>query len=148
MDEHIEKAVAQMVKYPANFGHHCELPLYKPGGYGNTGISINRDSEALGRSNWRVIVQNLFERFPQMDWLHRSALDFKWDDRPPFVIIESRHWAVGWVNELLVDTQNEEAVLAVLAWADSLADYPVADDMDYSQEQMMEDRDNEQTDKD
>lgn len=34
MDEHIEKVVAQMVKYPANFGHHCELPLYKPGGYG------------------------------------------------------------------------------------------------------------------
>ena len=31
------------------------------------------------------------------------------------------------------------AALAVLAWADSLADYPVADDMDYSQEQMMED---------
>ena len=29
MDEHIEKVVAQMVKYPANFGHHCELPLYK-----------------------------------------------------------------------------------------------------------------------
>ena len=40
------------------------------------------------------------------------------------------------------------AVVAVLAWADSLADYPVADDMDYSQEQMMEDWDNEQTDKD
>ena len=30
---------------------------------------------------------------------------------------------------------------------DSLADYPVADDMDYSQEQMMEDWDDEQTDK-
>jgi len=74
MDEHIEKIVAQMVKYPANFGHHCELPLYKPGGYGNTGIAINRDSEALCRSNWRVIVQNLFERFPQMDWLRCSAL--------------------------------------------------------------------------
>lgn len=59
MDEHIEKVVAQMVKYPANFGHHCELPLYKPGGYGNTGISINRDSDALERSNWRVIVRHI-----------------------------------------------------------------------------------------
>ena len=36
MDEHIEKIVAQMVNYPANFGHHCELSLYKHGGYGNT----------------------------------------------------------------------------------------------------------------
>lgn len=51
MDEHIEKIVAQMVKYPVNFGHHCELPLYKHEGYGNTGISINRDSDALERSN-------------------------------------------------------------------------------------------------
>lgn len=52
------------------------------------------------------------------------------------------------VRPAVIDTQNEEAVLAVLAWADSLADYPVADEMDYSQEQMMEDWDNEQTDKD
>ena len=76
-------------------------------------LTQHRDSDALERSNWRVIVPDMFERFP--------------DD----VAIEStNHWAVGWLEYLLV-RPNSPAAVAAQAWADKLANYPVADDDDF-----------------
>jgi hypothetical protein len=133
MSEDYAQYVKEMLRSPEYFGHHCELPLYEPGGYGNTGLSICRDSEALARSNWRVIIADLAEFFPYHHWQEKEAGDFGRHARPPFVILRSGHWAVGWVEELFVDTENEAALKAVIDWANRLEDYPCADEEDYSQ---------------
>lgn len=82
--------------------------------------AIHRDSEALERSNFRTIRHDLESRFP---------LD---------VVIETfSHWAVGWTEEILV-RPDTEAARAAEEWRAKLAEYPVADDEDWSEEENTE----------
>ena len=76
-------------------------------------LSVNRDSDAIERSNWSVITEDM-ARFG--------------DDQ---AIERMNHWAVGWVDYLLVNP-GSAAVAAALAWRAKLANYPVANDEDYS----------------
>src|SRR6266545_4224594 len=77
------------------------------------GLSQHRDSDAIDRSNWRTIVPPILEAYP--------------DD----AAVESMtHWAVGWVEYLLVRPSSPAADEA-RRWADKLADYPLADEDDY-----------------
>lgn len=77
------------------------------------GLSVNRDSDALERSNWRVIVPPVLTLYPE-----DAAVE------------QMGHWAVGWVEYLLV-RPNSDAEAAIVQWANKLADYPVADEDDY-----------------
>jgi hypothetical protein len=81
------------------------------------GLQVNRDSDALERSNWDVITADMAERFPS----HWSRADGQW------AIERMHHWAVGWVDYLLV-RPGTAAHDAALVWVRKLADYPVADD--------------------
>ena len=76
--------------------------------------SVNRDSDALERSNWAVISEHLI----------REGGD-------DVAIERMNHWAVGWVDYLLVRPFSDVMILAGL-WTDRLAQYPVADDEHYS----------------
>lgn len=77
-------------------------------------LSQHRDSDALDRSNWRTIAPPMLAAHP--------------DD----AAIESMsNWAVGWVEYLLV-RPGTAAETAALEWRDNLADYPVADESDWS----------------
>ena len=77
-------------------------------------LSQHRDSDTVDRSNWRVIVPAMLADYP--------------DD----AATESMsHWAVGWVEYLLV-RPGTPAADAAQTWADKLADYPLADEEDYS----------------
>lgn len=78
--------------------------------------SQHRDSDSLERSNYRVILADLQKRF---------------GDR---VVTDTRcnHWAVGWVETIYVRTLCKPAMQAADAWLEKLADYPVADEEDWS----------------
>ena len=77
-------------------------------------IGQHRDSEPLERSNFDVIRKDLESRFPQ-----------------DVTVESSSHWAVGWTETVLVRPESE-AWTAALEWRERLAQYPVADDEDYS----------------
>ena len=83
-------------------------------------VSIHRDSDALERSNFRVIRDDLETRFP--------------DD----IRIETfSNSLVGWSESVLV-RPDSEAWKAAEDWLAKLADYPVADDEAWSEEETTE----------
>jgi len=111
-------------------------------------FSVHRDSDALERSNWRVITNDLMHQFPG-------------DCR----IMRSRHWGVGWIEHLVVRVLTPEtdaeawwrearkpveeramdlqacftpAYEAAMEWKRKLEHYPVADEDDYGGERYAE----------
>lgn len=83
----------------------------------------HRDSDLLAQSNADALLKMLEEDFPELsdDW-HISGCN---------------HWAVGWVEHLSFRALNEDGTptpifYVIQAWFDSLADYCVADEEDYS----------------
>lgn len=92
----------------AYFGDHSEwLVAY----------AIHRDSDALSRSNFRVIRKDLESADPEN------------------VTVETfSHWLVGHTEEILVAPGSLAAQKAE-AWQKDLADYPVANEEDFSNEE-------------
>lgn len=83
-------------------------------------VSMHRDSDALERSNFRVIRDNLETRFP--------------DD----IRVETfSNWLVGWSESVLV-RPDSEAWEAAEEWEEKLAEYPVADEDTWSEEESVE----------
>lgn len=123
----VEVAKAHLVP-PGEFG---ERNFSGPDDIGEThmiSISQNRDSDALAQSNFAVVSEDMLERFPD-------------DVR----IMHASHWAVGWVDQLIVrvlktdykpampaDWQFTEAFEAIVEWSTNLENYPVADESDWS----------------
>jgi hypothetical protein len=76
-------------------------------------LAQTRDSDLIERSNWRYITGQLVADYP--------------DD---VAIERMNHWAVGWVDYLLVRPGSEpETIMA--GWSEVLAIYPIASDEDY-----------------
>lgn len=72
-----------------------------------------RDSDQVERSNWRYITGSVMTAYPEDTAIESCG-----------------HWAVGWVEYLLV-RPGSPAVKVMSDWADVLAIYPIADDEDY-----------------
>ncbi len=85
-------------------------------GVGMGPVGQHRDSDPLDKSNYIVVLKNLKERFGE------SVDDTRF-----------RHWAVGWVEEVVFDNGNAEVVAAVDEWRANLDDYPIADEEHHSQ---------------
>ena len=79
--------------------------------WGITPIAKHRDSSILDTVNFDKITEHLLE---------------KCEDG--FDIISCGHWAVGWIEHLLVDSENEEALALLDEVVCALADYPVWDE--------------------
>ena len=79
--------------------------------------TVNRDSDALQRSNWEVMVKSLKETDPdEADWeIHRFG-----------------HWANGWFEVVLLRPESA-AHLDAESMAQALEDYPVLDEMHWSE---------------
>ncbi len=73
----------------------------------------HRDSDILTRSNWRV------------------ALEMLGGEGEEVVIERLGHWAVGWIEYMLIAPGSSKIQIAETI-EKNLADYPVLDDMDYS----------------
>ncbi len=82
-------------------------------------IGLNRDSDALTRSNWRVVLKDLGGEGEDVQ-VHRFG-----------------HWACGWFEVCLV-RPGSTAAKSAEEWEAALANYPVASDEDFSEEEQTE----------
>lgn len=167
LEDHIVEAAKQAVERPSDFGWFGHDEMFVT--WGITGPHMTRDSGPLARSNFRVIRNDLYEKFP--------------DD---FEVEGVSHWACGWVDSVtcrVFDKKSYEclscetiftndpangmsfktefehcpicrhqhmdsgyqigenitpAFLALMEWRDSLEQYAVADESDYSEEEYKE----------
>lgn len=84
-------------------------------------LSVHRDSDALARSNWAV-GGTLLRDAAAAAGEPESVYDWR-----------ASHWAVGWVDYLMVKRDAPESVLEAAAEIlDSLSDYPVLSDDHWS----------------
>lgn len=83
-------------------------------------LSVTRDSDALERSNWDVITGPILAAHPEDAAIERMS-----------------HWAVGWVDNLLV-RPGSPAEAAMAEWSRKLDSYPVADEDHYGMLEMNE----------
>lgn len=86
--------------------------------------AMNRDSDALGRSNFRCFEQAL-KTLPEVkEWSGEYT---------PVTVERSNHWACGWVDYLIVNPECKSAVALAEQLRESLEDYPVLDEEHFSQ---------------
>jgi hypothetical protein len=78
-------------------------------------VGRHRDSDVLDRSNFEVALEQLG------------------GESDTVIVARASHWAVGWVESILVDATNADAVHEAEDIRRSLEDYPVLDDMRYSE---------------
>ena len=102
---------------------------------GDIGVAAqNRDSDALSRSNYRVAMARLLKAAGQSP---EAIGDWDGDDmdaRPAVYDWRAGHWAVGWVEYLMVRSDAPQAVLGeAQAIADALEDYPALDEDAWSE---------------
>lgn len=83
-------------------------------------VSQNRDSDSMDHSNFRVALRRLGGESATVQ-VHRFG-----------------HWAVGWVENLLIDPRDAEAVLEAARITSDLARYPLLDEQDYTETIMSE----------
>lgn len=109
-------------------------------------FSVNRDSSALDRSNWRAIIRDLTAKFGSEDAIDRygAYLDSPEDaPRSHWHIERFNHWAVGYLDYLIIDCfvdsfapapakQLSEAFLFMCNALAALENYSVYDEDDYS----------------
>ena len=97
-------------KHPQNYIGEC-YPNYV------TVLGKHRDSDTLEQSNFDVALEML------------GGVDAE------ELVITSRasHWAVGWVETILVSIDSEEKLKIVAEILDALDNYPVLDDCDLSE---------------
>jgi hypothetical protein len=112
-----QETIDRALERPSDFAYFGDRPLFET--WGLCGPMTHRDADALTASNYRVILKNMQERFP--------------DDVDT---LSSSHWAVGWCEQIMVRVINDdgtptEAFAALLEWSGALAEYPVADEEDY-----------------
>ena len=75
--------------------------------------SQHRDSDSLTRSNFRVLAARLADTTAMTE--------------------ESSHWAVGWVERLIVAPSDRAALRVALTAHRAMDDYPVLDESDWSE---------------
>lgn len=113
------KKVSDLLKAPS-FAASQELRDLSDWSLGPVGR--HRESDSLERSNWRVVLADIAKTDP-------TGEDYR--------VERFGHWAVGWVEELLT-RPGSAAEKCAEEWEAALADYPVADDTDLSEEEMEE----------
>ncbi len=84
----------------------------------------HRDSDCLTRSNFRCFKQALAD--------DPSIYAFTAGAEGAFVVESFNHWAVGWVEYLLINPECQPAVSLADSLRASLEDYPVLSDDDLS----------------
>ena len=83
------------------------------------GIGHNRDSDILTQSNFHSVLKALGGEIDGVVEVRRVG-----------------HWVCGWFEQIMVNSKNEEKLYEYLKINNSLADYPVFDDDDFSEREM------------
>lgn len=118
IDPEVQEAMTAALTMPQSFAYWGDRPLGETWGF--VTIGRHRDSDALQRSNFEVVSEDLLERFPeQLEIMHTS------------------HCLVGWYDHLIVHVRDEqsgaptEAFLAAHEWMKGLEEYPIASEDHY-----------------
>lgn len=123
-DEWLVKKAVECLKRPDDFGWFGGDEMFVTWSFAGINLLKNAD-DVLNESNFHVISTDLMNKFP--------------DD---FDIVGSNHWAWGSIDQLRVRVlKNDsgvayenltEAFKALMEWHETLMDYPVADEYDFS----------------
>jgi hypothetical protein len=83
--------------------------------YYSAGVGQSRDSDALERSNFTVMLKRLG------------------GESETVIIVRESHWAVGWVEWIAIHESDAKALAIADEIKGDLADYPVIDDDHFSE---------------
>jgi hypothetical protein len=116
-----------------------ETPEYY-GGFDPVGDVViagqSRDSDALERSNYETIFKFLRETEERLAEEYPEEFDaaYEKNDFDLFIYdFRASHWAVGWVETLLMSRHAPDKLqMAVVSVLESMSDYPVFDEEHYS----------------
>ena len=81
-------------------------------------VSVNRDSDVLTESNWKVVTEDILSKGSDDAEIHRFG-----------------HWANGWF-EILIVRPGSEAAKCAEEWESSLSDYCIASESDLSEREL------------
>ena len=110
--------------------------------YHADGLGRTRDSSELEESNHAVALRTLRaieeeEEVPER--YERTARGIVWRDdselrpaKPGWRMVRDSHWAVGWIEYILIHESREDLIAVVSALVDRVANYPVLDEDDFS----------------
>lgn len=90
------------------------------GDYFSAGVGQSRDSDALERSNFRCM------------------LDALGGGSDTVIVVHEGHWAVGWVEWIAIHKADAERLEIANRIKGKLADYPVINEDDWSEEESAE----------
>lgn len=93
--------------------------------------TLNRDSDALSRSNYRCMLSLLGGNGTEGRKGNQEVAE-------GVAIEEASHWACGWLQYLIVDPARADLVVIAEKALARLEDYPVLDEEDFSQEESEE----------
>lgn len=85
--------------------------------------SVHRDSDCLSRSNFEVMQKTLNALPSVKDWQ---------GEENPISIERFSHWAVGWVDYLVIHPDCEEAIAKAEEMQAAIKDYPILDETHFS----------------
>jgi len=112
LNEMIER---DLTRY-SDFAYWGERPLFDTWGIWKS-QALTRDSGIVTESNWSEILKALNEIEPEGE---------NWE------IFQANHWACGWIDQIIYNTENKEIAEKLLEIECSINDYPVLNEMDWS----------------
>ena len=110
-------------------------------GWQLAGFGIHRESDPLEESNYSVAMRTLAEA-AGAEWNQIGFVGRPWanptdahdpDTDPPIAVAEFRHWAVGWVQELMVRTDRPDVIAVAEELYCRVQDYPILSEDDYTE---------------
>lgn len=127
--EYTAEEIKAALTYPSDFGYSGDNEeLYYPLKTWTHGpVFRTRDSDLLEESNADCLIASL-----------KAAVEAGEINEDDFEVFGASHWAVGWVDHLAFRIVENDGVtptktaIWIKAWFDMLADYPVADEEDFS----------------
>lgn len=94
-----------------------------------------RDSDALVRSNYRRILQELGKLDSELAIDAIDARNTEYDSPEDSTVTDTRqgHWGCGWLEVIYVHSSNVAACERADSFLNALEDYPVVDESDLSE---------------
>lgn len=123
-----ESKILKRWKHPESYGGHSPVGDY-------TIVGQHRDSDALARSNYKRIFEDLVKKAIELGQPVDAYTDNQ-DDEPKQYVYDFNmgHWAVGWVEEVIIRASAPEALIRYAEGIhEALQDYPVYDEEHFSE---------------
>jgi len=115
-------------KHPESYGGHSPVGDY-------TIVGQHRDSDALARSNYKRIFEDLVKKAIELGQPVGAYTDYQEDEPKQYVYdFNASHWAVGWVEEVIIKASApEELIHFAEEIREALDNYPVYDEEHFSE---------------